>query len=384
MGKYKAYLEQPKKDEFIFKKTKLESFDNDLKNQLKWIETLGNKFANCLEYLETWEVVPKKVSNNNIGFKQLNDARSLADRYISILTHIDSFENTAQINNQQQDSKNVVGSLENNINQLKQSHESLREIYKNKERLDNAQKLIETLDSINKWGQNVDGKVKELHEEIIMIAEESKKTFDDTLKEAALYKEKCKEEYEKSEEYTKEIAMSKFGKAFQDEAEEAQSKAFWAGAFSIISILAILAVVFFAVIGELFGWYDIGLAKILRENSNENGQAAVISKSMTFPIICWISSRVVIIGVLLGLVYHFFRERKNYLHVAISNRHRRNLCNAYISVAAKMEPKDREKYLEEILPQLAILGKTGFIGKENTEDISLLLKNIKDVKDLIK
>jgi ABC-type multidrug transport system fused ATPase/permease subunit len=179
--------------------------------------------------------------------------------------------------------------------------------------------------------------------------QETTEKFNATLAEAAMYKEQTKEQYEASRDYYQQQAMTEFGAAFNKEANTAEEKAKAANrrVFVFIGILVVAITLFFFI--EVAGW----------------GLTTADPKDLWR----WSMLRISLVAFFAWFIGHFFRERKNFLHVAVANRHRRNLCNAYVAFAEKMSPEERTKYLEEIVPQLAVLGKTGFISKEDVPDM---------------
>lgn len=172
---------------------------------------------------------------------------------------------------------------------------------------------------------------------------ETSAKFEETLAQAGLYKEKAKEQFEEAAAYFQNEAMTAFGAAFHTEGILAQEKADNAGYKAFAAFVLLLAALGFFALADMQGWIDLpDTAQVLR----------------------WSLLRLSAVAFLAWFIGHYFRERKNFLHVAVANRHRRNLCNAYIAVSQKMTDVARDQYLSHILPELSVLGKTGFITKE--------------------
>lgn len=202
------------------------------------------------------------------------------------------------------------------------------------------QAAAESSDSIRQAAQQV---VSEVDKHLA----ETKEKFAAALQEAAEYTEKTKQQYKEAKEHFQNQAMSAFGKAFDQEATTAEEKAAGAGKYALIAIILLVLVIATFVVLEICG---------------------VVQYSDSTQLWRWSLTRVSALAFLGWFIGHYFRERRNFLHVAVANRHRRNLCNAYIALAEKMPDDAREQYLAHILPELAVLGKTGFITREELSE----------------
>lgn len=88
-------------------------------------------------------------------------------------------------------------------------------------------------------------------------------------------------------------------------------------------------------------------------------------QSMTiYGFVALLGIRIIPISFLVWIVAYFLKERGNFNHIATANRHRQNLCNTYVAISHKLDEKERERFMAEIMPEIARLGKTGFITKE--------------------
>jgi len=162
------------------------------------------------------------------------------------------------------------------------------------------------------------------------------------------YQQECKEQADEAYKHYQNQAMAAFGAHFKGEAETAANMAKHAGKWAIGAVIALIVSIVGLIVLEQFfpskTWIDI--AK-------------------------WSWMKLVWIGLLTWFIAHFFRQERNFLHVSVANRHRANLCNSYINIAEKMPERVKLHYLKVILPEVAPLGKTGFIVKEEVPDIAM-------------
>jgi hypothetical protein len=191
---------------------------------------------------------------------------------------------------------------------------------------------------------------KETLEKTTTACDGVRKTVEDTkaelagaLKEAVEYKEKTKLQFEQSREHFQNQAMTAFGSAFREEAKVAAKKALLAGIKSWVGLAIAIGTLGLFVVAEAYKW---------------------IQYTETSEAIRWSVVRVSVLAVCVWFIGHYFRERKSFLHVAVANRHRANLCDAYVAFSLNMTEGERARYLEEIIPNLSVLGKTGFITRE--------------------
>jgi peptidyl-tRNA hydrolase len=194
-------------------------------------------------------------------------------------------------------------------------------------------------------GKKADEVLRSVNEKL----KETSEKFNATVEEATTLKEKIKAIFEASLEYWHKQGLTAFGSAFGEEAKEAEKKARIAG----LAVVILIEVLLFAI------------ALFVRIEVNGEGLKAADAVGLWR----WSMLRISCLAFFAWFIGHFFRERKNFLHVAVANRHRRNLCDAYVAFAEKMSPEERAKYLGEIIPNLATLGKTGFISKEEVPDM---------------
>jgi hypothetical protein len=169
-----------------------------------------------------------------------------------------------------------------------------------------------------------------------------------TVEEAAEYKEITKEIFEQSREYCQNQAIIAFGSAYNREAEDAQNYAKTAGIFVLIA-----SGITFALISILI-WLDISKVTDYADDD------------MRFWL--WLSLRIMPFAISIWVIGHYMKEKRNFMRIAEANRHKRNLCNAYLAAAGEMEKEERVEYLRRIIPDLSNPEKTGFITKE--EEVS--------------
>jgi hypothetical protein len=331
-----------------------------------------------IEYLDAWLEVPRETLRRDQGFEHWGtQLRNQVTQYLEIIKNLKAGS----------DAQKMRGDLERHANEMKNCRKEMKAwehvvfVYMLMRDMKEVRRYLELMASLNslvtgfqdtllatrkvfeKGAEESLAKVtNESHAASALLGEkadyvlkavdkllqETAEKFNATLAEAAMYKEKTKKVYEDSRDYYQQQAMTAFGDAFNEEAKMAEKKvkaaSWWVGAFIALLVLAIAG---FVVI-EVGGW----------------GITTADPKDLWR----WSMLRISVVAFFGWFIGHFFRERKNFLHVAVANRHRRNLCNAYVAFAEKMSPEERTKYLEEIVPQLAVLGKTGFITKEEVAD----------------
>jgi hypothetical protein len=346
--------------------------------ELAWLETLGLQVKPLIEYLDAWLEVPRETLRRDQGFEHWGtQLRNQVTQYLEIIKNLKAGS----------DAQKMRGDLERHANEMKNCRKEMKAwehvvfVYMLMRDMKEVRRYLELMASLNslvtgfqdtllatrkvfeKGAEESLAKVtNESHAASALLGEkadyvlkavdkllqETAEKFNATLAEAAMYKEKTKKVYEDSRDYYQQQAMTAFGDAFNEEAKMAEKKvkaaSWWVGAFIALLVLAIAG---FVVI-EVGGW----------------GITTADPKDLWR----WSMLRISVVAFFGWFIGHFFRERKNFLHVAVANRHRRNLCNAYVAFAEKMSPEERTKYLEEIVPQLAVLGKTGFITKEEVAD----------------
>lgn len=147
--------------------------------------------------------------------------------------------------------------------------------------------------------------------------------------------------------------LSSFSAAFNREGWWATGKGWASFALAGVSLGVLLCGGYYLTLGEG--------AKIDLLQSNHIPEWLVVTK--------WLSFRVLGAALLSYVVVFLMRERRNYLHIAESNFHRKNSCNAYLAVQQKLTNEERLAYLKEVLPHIANLGKTGFIEKEEVPEV---------------
>lgn len=356
------------------------------------LEQIGRPAAEQLKYIDRWESVPDTAdaciqTANTRGIQLLStwlaDARAKADRFIKAAGVIGSQQMAPQLAPQHK------SQLHLDAQGLSQSCDTLRKFgyvlaaYESGIKVEEARRFLDFLGEVNgkmdDLGKRLDdaatllkdetataiaateknatdatanlgAKAQEVSDKVSGLLEATNKQFDATLKSATEFCAQTKAQFEQSQEYVRNEAMDNFGRAFDNEAKMAEEKAGDAGAWAGRAIwVTIVAVVVFVI---------VELAELHWPPSEDKSGLAIQ----------WAILRVSVLALCTWFIAHYFRERKNFLHVAVANRHRRNLCNAYIAVAQKMTPTERTQYLAQILPELSVLGKTGFISKEELPD----------------
>jgi len=346
--------------------------------ELAWLPALGRQVQPLIEYLDAWSEVPRETLCRDQGFVNSSSRlRNNVNRYVGTIKNL----STAS------DAQKVRGELQHHANDMQNCRKEMKEwdhivyVYMLKKDLREVSRYLELMASLNSLvtgfqdtllatraafekgaaeslaqvrteSQAAAAQLGEKANQVLQAVDtklhETSEKFNSTLAEAAKYKEQTKAQYEASRDYYQQQAMTAFGAAFDKEASTAEEKvkhANWGIGASIA--LLVLAIAGFVVI-EVGGW---GLT---------TGDPKDLWR--------WSMLRFSLVVLCAWFIGHFFRERKNFLHVAVANRHRRNLCNAYVAFAEKMSPQERTKYLEVIVPQLAVLGKTGFISKEEVPE----------------
>ena len=347
--------------------------------QLAWLATLGRQVQPLIQYLDAWLEVPRETLRREQGFEHWSTKlRNQVTEYVGTIKNLKAAS----------DAQKMRGDLEQHANEMKNCRNEIKAwdhivlVYILKKDLKEVRRYLELMASLNSLvtgfqdtllatraefvrgaaesleqvrteSQAASAQLGEKANQVLQAVDtklqETSEKFNATLAEAAMYKEQTKEQYEASRDYYQQQAMTEFGAAFNKEANTAEEKAKAANrrVFVFIGILVVAITLFFFI--EVGGW----------------GLTTADPKDLWR----WSMLRISLVAFFAWFIGHFFRERKNFLHVAVANRHRRNLCNAYVAFAEKMSPEERTKYLEEIVPQLAVLGKTGFISKEDVPDM---------------
>jgi hypothetical protein len=347
--------------------------------ELAWLETLGRQVQPLIEYLDAWSEVPRETLRREQGFELWSS---------KLRNHVTQYVGTIKNLKAASDAQKMRGELAQHANEMTNCRKEmkgwdhiilvyilkkdLKEVRRYLELMASLNTLVtgfqdtllatradfekgaaESLEKVTKESQAASAQLGEKANQVLQAVDtklkETSEKFNSTLAEAAKYKEQTKEQYEASRDYRQQQAMTAFGRAFDEEANTAEQKAKGANrrAFWFIGFLVVAITVFFFI--EVGAW----------------GLATADPKDLWR----WSMLRISAVAFFGWFIGHFFRERKNFLHVAVANRHRRNLCNAYVAFAEKMSPEERTRYLEEIVPQLAVLGKTGFISKEEVPDM---------------
>jgi len=178
-------------------------------------------------------------------------------------------------------------------------------------------------------------------------------TFQNELKEAVRVgselNERLKKDFETTQELNRRKAMSEFGTQFRAEAKNSTVKTWIA-----TMLTCVVGLLLYLFLDHTHGLVASGAAS----------PGPIDATTM------WnLSYRIIVVGFLGWMFGHLLNERRNYSHLAAVNRHRANLCDAYIAVAPKMSEPERNQYLLTILPQLASVGSTGFIEKTNSPEM---------------
>jgi len=319
-------------------------FKDTKEPNLEWLR--NETVATSLQYLDTWShVSTSELPEYDTARAPLEQARGHAKSYVDVIRGITKIEDASR---QKHNLEEQAGHLLQQCNRLRKNEMS-KVVYKLRNDLSEASKLLELVCALNK-------RIDDFHKEVSGTAETFKKTafdaaikFDETLKEAALYKERTKETFEKGADFFHNLGLTAFGKAFEQEAEGAEEKAGTAGQNAATYTKVLVAFIFGLIAMDVWGF------------TSSTADALVYWK--------WFSIRVVGAAVLVWFIAHFLKEQRNFLHVAVANRHRQNLCNSYVAISEKMSPEERKRYLDEILPHISPLGKTGFITKEDIPEM---------------
>lgn len=349
------------------------------------LRTWAEELATALCYLDRWAVVPPELP---IVQKSLSNANQRASQYLTTLQNAPS---TKDLGNARESLRNILNVLKQDCerlqrdgyvlviyeveNNVRSATAFLRAVQGMDERLtelDNRLqdaavehekrakdfaarveiKLTETITSIEgtqkQHAEATKALIEQTKQEVTDCCRELREKAVVVLAEAERTNQQLRKTFEESKEFVKNEAMTAFGKAFDTEAKDAEVRAkkanWWAVGCTAVLVLLISGSV------VLEAWHPVSTLTV-------------------YDAVRWIALRFAAIGILAWFVGYFFRERRNFLHVGVANRHRRNLCNAYIAIAEKMTPEERNKYLNEIVPHLSTLGKTGFIVKEDVPDV---------------
>jgi hypothetical protein len=347
--------------------------------ELAWLPTLGRQVKPLIEYSDAWLEVPTETLRNTDYLN--SNAVNLRNQVTTYVNTIKNLKNPSDAQNKRAELQTLANQMSTHSNALKR-WDHIYLVYKLNKDLREVSRYLELMASLNSHvtglqdtllatrkvfekgaeeslakvtneSQAASVQLREKADHVLEAVEkklqETTEKFNATLAEAAKLKEKTKQLYEESLDYRQQQAMTEFGRAFDKEANMAEEKAKGANrrAYGFIGFLVLAITVFFFIEVEAWGLNTADPKDLWR----------------------WSMLRISLVAFCAWFIGHSFRERRNFLHVAVANRHRRNLCNAYVAFAEKMSPEERTKYLEEIVPQLAVLGKTGFISKEDVPDM---------------
>lgn len=336
-------------------------FRNDI---LQSPPPFGEGVAKLLQELDDWRFVPSGVETAADRF--LARARQTAASYTSTATSLKTEEEARQ-------KAQLFGEWHNELNSFIQNLKAYRWlalIYQHENAIQSAKTLAGTMLEINAYMSGikadiasskteltaqVDKHAKELDE----LITKSTKTLDDTaknsqerfeaiLKKAAERENEIEAIFKQSQAHFQNQAMTAFGAAFNQESVKAETRANWMGVIGALATIAALC-----------------LATYLTFHTQDNATASADAAQLWRVLPC----RVAMFAFLAWIIGHCFNERKSFLHVAVANRHRNNLCSAYIAGTKELDEKERHKYFLHIMPQISVLGKTGFITKETVPDM---------------
>lgn len=143
--------------------------------------------------------------------------------------------------------------------------------------------------------------------------------------------------------------ITSFSKSFKGEAEKNRLKARNAGWYSFACSILLSGLV-------LFTYFN--------QNELSCGFSNPPPTPNFFEWTKWISVRIFSAIILFSFLFYFLKERRNFLHIYTANSHRMNLCNAYLAIEKNMSKDEKTAFLNQLLPHICVLGKTGFISKE--------------------
>jgi hypothetical protein len=335
---------------------------------LAWLKSLGESMKSEVEFADVLQTIPQEVFRREQYYP--NHFGDFLHRVKMYLQEIAKLRTPSQAKSAESGLRMLASESHGYHNQARWA-DPIAHVYMLRRDLKEVSRYLELMQSLNSRFEGFDksvnaakdsfekgaaASVEEIKHETQKIVDsfeaalkESIGKLDSTLEEATKYKEKTKQQYEESLDYRQQHAMTKFGEAFDEEAKLAEQKATEANKWVFWLIGALGVVIASFVFIECAGW---GLA---------SGETREVWR--------WSLLRVSVVAFCAWFIGHSFRERRNFLHVAVANRHRRNICNAYVAFAEKMTPEERAKYLEVIIPTLSSLGKTGFITKEEVPDM---------------
>jgi len=346
--------------------------------ELAWLPTLGRQVQLLIQYLDAWLEVPRETLRREQGFEHWSTKlRNQVTEYVGTIKNLKAASDAQKMRGDLQQHANEMTNCRNEM----KGWDHIMLVYMLKKDLKEVRRYLELMSSLNSLvtgfqdallatrkafeteaaeslaqvrtesqaaSAQLGEKANQVRQAVDTMLQETSERFNATLAEAAKLKEQTKEQYEKARDHFQNQAMSAFGDAFNKEANMAEKRAQTANRWVVGFIGLFLAAIALFLVIEVGGW----------------GLTMADPKDLWR----WSMLRISLVAFLGWFIGHSFRERKNFLHVAVANRHRGNLCNAYVAFAEKMSDHERAKYLEEIMPQLAVLGKTGFISKEEVPD----------------
>jgi hypothetical protein len=342
-----------------------------------------SSLAEDLAFLDRCAAVPGHVTNQVFHHATYKQARRNADDYLTVLKACDSIEKLQrEFNNLEQRARNIRQQCDD----LRQATYVV-DLYTLRSSLANAAqtdelvaKTILRLEQLQQASESMRADVRTVAEEtktnfathaesfrqeqaktaaaFQQVVTEFKATLTAAVHEGSELNERLKKDHETNEEQNRVKAMTAFGASFRDEARicaDASRVASW-----LVLLTMMLLVLALSIFHQFLPLVDIPSVADIANGAKVPPPADF--KDLT--VLTKVSFRILTVAFAVWLAAHFFSDRRNYAHLSAIYRHKASLCDAYIAVAPKMSVEERNQYLLTILPHLASLGSTGFIGKE--------------------
>ena len=225
------------------------------------------------------------------------------------------------------------------------------QVWKLKDTVGEAKAVLDTLNAVAASSKQLSESAEKSEEMIRGLVQAATGEFAKIAVSANNYMEQTKETARLAKESFASQGMTAFGNAFGLEAIESTRmavRAEWGAAAVIGGLLLFL-------IGLL-------IAEVRWIRSSTWDATAIGLYSL----------RAVVVALCVWFYARFHRNSAAWRHATLANRHRRNLCNAFVAVGEKATETERKELLSQILPHLAQLGRTGFLAKEDSGDSPLV------------
>lgn len=208
-----------------------------------------------------------------------------------------------------------------------------------------AAEMLETLAQVRNASDAVQVAMQEAAQSVAAMKNAAAAEFKKIAETANEYCEKAKAAADQAQQHFETQAVAAFGHAFSEEARRANNRS-----MSYLFISTLIAIV--AIAGIYYSGKEVS-------DLPSNAWPSVLAT---------LAPRVTLSVFAVWLFGYILRLARSSAHVTIANRHRSALCSAYLAIVQKTGEPERIEFLRLILPQVAPLGRTGLLPKEDIGD----------------